>query len=110
MTSSRARTNATFRSESASDHLIAATKEALERNSHYHLVEHSGGEWTLTTGVTFRTWGMRINVSVVPDTSGSRMSVYIQPKLPTTIVDWGKGKSIAKDLGRAIDERLSSMK
>ena len=47
----------------------------------------------LKSGVTFWSWGENVSIQCVPVTNNlTRVIIISKPKIPTTLVDFGKGK------------------
>lgn len=56
-------------------------------------------------GMTWRSFGERVTITVSPDSAGSRITIASTPLLPTTMVDGGKGvenvETVLKELSTA---------
>ena len=83
---------------SAADVLRRFEQYAGERG--WSVTRLSDGSIEAKQGVTWKSWGQRITVSVVPTADGS--AVTINTRAPYQLHDWGQGDEMLNDIRQAL--------
>ncbi|CAL8900033.1 hypothetical protein [Kocuria varians] len=86
-----------------------AVKDAVRRaaTDRFRLVGERGEELILLRRMNLATWGMTARVTVAAHTQGTRIHVREEPRLGTTIYDWGQGRRDIVLLLDRIGEQLT---
>jgi hypothetical protein len=106
VSSSRARSSATFPIKTTRESLPVVLSEAVRTSRRFKLKDATADGATLTVGFTWRVWAGVIDLSFAPGQGGwTQVEASWRPTVATTVIDYGQG---AKDLRRLYKELLAA--
>lgn len=106
VSSSRARSSATFPLETPRESLPALISEVVRTSRRFKFKEATAAGAILTVGFTWRVWAGVIELSFTPGQgSWTQVEASWRPTVATTVIDYGQG---AKDLRRLYKELLAA--
>ncbi|GAA4265171.1 hypothetical protein [Frondihabitans peucedani] len=106
VSSSRARSSATFPIKTTRESLPAVLSEVIRTSRRFKLKAATEDAATLTVGFTWRVWAGVIELSFAPGKGGwTQVEASWRPTVTTTVIDYGQG---AKDLRRLYKELLAA--
>jgi hypothetical protein len=65
-------------------------------------VADASGRYEATTRVSWKTWGERVTVQLSGDPVAPEACVTSRPRISTTLIDYGKGRSNVETVVRAL--------
>jgi hypothetical protein len=71
----------------------AAVIAASKTIANARLASSAGERLELLIGLSWKSWGERVTVQLKATNTGTSMRVTSTPRVPTTLVDYGKGRS-----------------
>lgn len=93
--------------------LVPASPEAVREavrhaaTGQFQLVGEQAGKLALQRRMNLATWGMTLRVTVTSTAEGTRIHAFEEPRLGTTIFDWGQGRRDIVHLFERIEEHLT---
>jgi hypothetical protein len=101
----RGRATAHFTIEGTVDQVQARVRAIAERERRFRWHEAADGTLVLNTAANWATWGETMTIILgVAGMTRTSVSVRVEPKVRTTITDWGQG---SRDI-RLLHERLTA--
>lgn len=67
-------------------------------------IKATGSKITATTGMTWQSFGERIDVDILPTAAGSSVRISSRPKVATTTMDSGKGYENVELFAKALTQ------
>ncbi|GAA4668173.1 hypothetical protein [Frondihabitans cladoniiphilus] len=106
VSSSRARSSATFPIATPRESLPALISEVVRTSRRFKLKAATAAAATLTVGFNWRVWAGVIELSFTPGQgSWTQVEASWRPTVATTVLDYGQG---ARDLRRLYKELLAA--
>jgi hypothetical protein len=66
------------------------------------VADDASGRYEATTRVSWKTWGERVTVQLSGDPAAPEACVTSRPRISTTLIDYGKGRSNVETVVRAL--------
>lgn len=90
------------------EQVLRSVRKAVEDLPRYTLVELSGVQAQLTARMNMKSWGERITLRFRPlDPTRTEIQAQCEPRLGTTMVDYGQGAKDLRTLLGAIEQHIS---
>lgn len=93
----RGRATAHFTIDGTVEQVRARVKAMVERERRFRWREGGDETVVLDTAANWATWGERMTITLgVAGMTSTSVMVRVEPKVRTTVIDWGQG---ARDIG-----------
>lgn len=90
------------------EQVMRSLREAVEQLPRYTLVELSGVQAQLTARMNMKSWGERITLRFHPlEPTHTQIEAQCEPRLGTTMVDYGQGAKDLRTLLGAIEQHTA---
>ncbi|MFI7579823.1 hypothetical protein [Kocuria kalidii] len=107
ITSQGARSQGRLEVDVPVEQVMLNLRETVEQLPRYTLVELSGVQAQLTARMNMKSWGERITLRFHPlDPTRIKIEALCEPRLGTTMVDYGQGAKDLRTVLGAIEQRI----
>ena len=108
ITSQTARSEGRLSVDVPVEQVVRTVREAVETLPRFTVVELSGTGAQLTARMNMKTWGERITLRFHPlEPARTEIEALCEPRLGTTLVDYGQGAKDLRTLLGAIEQRTA---